>query len=264
MKVFISADIEGVAGISQWDETNHEHMRGRYYAEQMTKEVAAACQSAIELGAEVVVRDAHDSARNLDVRQLPESVKFVRGWARSPMSMMEMLDASFNAVIYIGYHSAAYTVHSPLSHTMSSRKYQKIMINGEIASEFTINTYLSYYYGVPVVALSGDAGLCEAVKAFDKRILTVATQQGIGNSTFSIHPDKAVKLIRKMVKDALTNLEEKRQIDMPKTFELQIEYKQIADYHAASFYPGVSKVDGRTLAFKSDDFYEVARAIMFM
>ncbi len=264
MKVFISADIEGVAGISQWDETNHEHMRGRYYAEQMTKEVDAACQAAIELGAEVVVRDAHDSARNLNVRQLPEDVKFVRGWARSPMSMMETLDDSFDAVIYIGYHSAAYTPFSPLAHTMSSRKYQKIMINGEIASEFTINTYLSYYHGVPVVALSGDEGLCQAVKAFDDRILTVATQHGIGNSTVSIHPDKAIKQIKAMVKKALSDLTEKRPIEMPKTFEMQIEYKQIADYHAASFYPGVTKIDGRTLAFKSDDFYEVARALMFM
>ncbi len=264
MKVFISADIEGVAGISHWNETNHEHLRGRYYAEQMTKEVGAACQAAIEMGAEVVVRDAHDSARNLDVRQLPEDVKFVRGWARSPMSMMETLDDSFDAVVYIGYHSAAYTPFSPLAHTMSSRKYQKITINGTIASEFLINTYLSYYHGVPVVAISGDAGVCQEAEYFDDRIATFATQQGIGDSTISLHPDKCVKQIKAMVKRALADVEQNLPIILPDSFEMQIEYKQIADYHFASFYPGVTKVDGRTLSFKSDDFYEIARALMFM
>ncbi len=243
MKVFISADIEGVAGISQWDETDHEHMRGKYYAEQMTREVMAACEAAVELGAEVVVRDAHDSARNLNVRQLPEEVTFVRGWARSPMSMMETLDDSFDAVIFIGYHSAAYTSFNPLSHTMSSRKYQKIVLNGEICSEFKINSYLSYYHGVPIVAISGDRGICEEARRFDSNILTVATQYGIGNSTVSIHPEKSFKAIKEMVRQALKQPLDNRQTTLPQHFELQIEYKQIADYHAASFYPGVEKVD---------------------
>ncbi len=264
MKVFISADIEGVAGISQWDETDHEHMRGQYYAEQMTREVMAACEAAVELGAEVVVRDAHDSARNLNVRKLPEEVTFVRGWARSPMSMMETLDGSFDAVIFIGYHSAAYTSFNPLSHTMSSRKYQKIVLNGEICSEFKINSYLSYYHGVPIVALSGDRGICDEAERFDPEILTVATQYGIGNSTVSIHPEKSFKMIRKIVKEALQKPLGDRQTTLPEKFELRIEYKQIADYHAASFYPGVEKLDARTLVYKSDDFYEVARALMFM
>ncbi len=264
MKVFISADIEGVAGITHWDETNHEHQRGRYYADQMTREVNAACQAAIEMGASVVVRDAHDSARNLDVRQLPEEAQFVRGWARSPMSMMETLDDSFDAVVFIGYHSAAYTTFNPLAHTMSSRKYQKITLNGTIASEFRINSYLSYYHGVPVVAISGDAGICREAEAFDASIMTVATQEGIGNSAVSIHPDKAVKQIKQTVKAALAKCSERGKVSLPQSFELQIEYKQLADYHMASFYPGVTRIDGRTLSFKSDDFYEVARALMFM
>ncbi len=221
MKVFISADIEGVAGISHWHEADHEHLRG-------------------------------------------EEVTFVRGWARSPMSMMETLDDSFDAVIFIGYHSAAYTPFSPLAHTMSSRKYQKICLNGVIASEFLINSYLSYYHGVPVVAISGDAGICQEAKQFDKRIATFATQHGIGDSTVSLHPEKCVKQIKAMVRAALVDVSQNLPVELPKQFEIQIEYKQIADYHFASFYPGVTKVDGRTLSFKSDDFYEIARALMFM
>ncbi len=264
MKVFISADIEGVAGISSWEETNHEHMRGEYFAKQMTAEVKAACEAAISLGAEVVVRDAHDSARNMDVSTFPKEVKLVRGWAGSPMSMMETLDNSFDAVVFIGYHSAAYTSHSPLAHTMSGRKYQKITINGVIASELRINTYLSYYNGVPVVAIAGDKGVCEDAKTIDPNIHTIETQEGIGDSTLSIHPKKSIELIAEQVKNALTKNKKYYSTKLPTSFDMQIEYKEISDYHRASFYPDVTKVDARTLSYKNNDFYEVARALMFM
>lgn len=264
MKIFISADIEGVAGISHWDETNHTHARGAYFAQQMTLEVAAACEAAIATGAEVVVRDAHDSAKNINPRLLPESVTFVRGWAGSPMSMMETLDDTFDAVVFIGYHSAAYTTTSPLAHTMSSSQYQKVMINGNIASEFTLNTYLSYYYGVPVIAISGDAGICADAKAMDPNITTVCTQHGIGDATVSIHPQKSINAIKAAVTSALKRPLSEYRTTMPEHFELQIEYKQLKDYYRASFLPGVKKVDGRTLAYSHRDFYELARIFMFM
>ncbi len=264
MKIFISADIEGVAGISSWDEADHEHQRGKYYAEQMTLEAKAACEAAVEMGAEVVLRDAHSSARNMNVRQMPESVKFVRGWANSPMSMMETLNESFDGVIYIGYHSAAYTSTNSLAHTFSSGTYQKILINGEIASEFLINTYLSYYHGVPVIAISGDRGICQEAKEFSEKIHTVVTQDAIGSASYSIHPEKSTKLIYQMVKHALKVPKEEYPIELPETFEIQLQYKRIGDYHRASFYPGAKIVDARTLSYKSDDFYEIARALMFM
>ncbi len=263
-KVFISVDIEGVAGIGHWDEADHFHQRGAYFAEQMSLEAAAAAKAAIALGYEVVVRDAHASARNMNMRVFPEQTKFIRGWSGSPMKMMEGIDNNFTAAIYIGYHSAAYKMENPLSHTISSRRFQKITINGEIASEFLINTYLAYYYGVPVIALSGDQGICDEVRHFSPAIETFATLEGKGDSVLSLHPEASINGIYKMVERALTKPLDNYTLNMPESFTLEIEYKQMAEVYRASYYPGAYIVDGRTVGFKSDDFFEIARAIFFM
>ena len=108
-KLFISADIEGTAGIVNWNETErsvpHDY---DYFANQMTREVAAACEGAHDAGVEeIVVKDAHDSARNLNPAKLPEYTRVYRGWARHPYSMMFGLDETFDGVVFTGYHSAA-------------------------------------------------------------------------------------------------------------------------------------------------------------
>ena len=105
-KLFISADIEGTAGIVNWNETErsvpHDY---DYFANQMTREVAAACEGAHDAGVEeIVVKDAHDSARNLNPAKLPEYARVYRGWARHPYSMMFGLDETFDGVVFTGYH----------------------------------------------------------------------------------------------------------------------------------------------------------------
>ena len=104
MKVFLSIDIEGVNGICSWDETEANHPRYREFKEQLQREVSAACRGAIKAGAtEIVVKDAHDSARNLSILDLPKEVKLLRGWEGCPCSMMAGLDSTYDAVIFILY-----------------------------------------------------------------------------------------------------------------------------------------------------------------
>ena len=120
MKIFISADIEGTTGIAHWNETEKNHPDWKYFADQMTREVAAACQGAMDAGCQdIVVKDAHDSARNIDPRGLPECARLHRGWAGLPGSMMMCLDGSFDGCVFTGYHSGASWGTSPLSHTMN-------------------------------------------------------------------------------------------------------------------------------------------------
>ena len=90
MKVFISADIEGTCGITDWAETERATMDDyRPFAAQMTAEVAAACEGAVAAGAEdILVKDAHDSARNLDAARLPRQARVLRGWTGDPLCMM--------------------------------------------------------------------------------------------------------------------------------------------------------------------------------
>ena len=160
MKVFISVDIEGITGVTSWSETELGNDDYNKCAVQMTKEAVAACEGAIAMGAkEILIKDAHDSARNIDITKIPKCAKLSRGWTNTPDSMLAGLDETFDAAIFIGYHSGAGYDGNPLSHT-SNRGNNYFKVNGEIGSEFVINSYLAANYGVPVVFLSGDALLC--------------------------------------------------------------------------------------------------------
>lgn len=97
MRIYISADMEGIAGISRWDETEKGNAEYERYREQMTREVAAACEGAIEAGAEyILVKDAHDRGKNLIHELLPRNVKIMSGWSQHPYNMVEGLDESFD------------------------------------------------------------------------------------------------------------------------------------------------------------------------
>lgn len=264
MKVFISADIEGVNGIVSWDET--ELRNGEYprFRKQMTEEVYCACQGAHEAGvAEIFVKDAHDSARNLLVEYLPEYIKLHRGWEGCPCSMMAGLDESFDAVIFIGYHSPASSDGNPLSHTMNLRN-QYVKINGVLASEFYINALYASYLGVPVAFLSGDKKLTEFVKELNPNISTVATKEGRHGAVVSSHPSVTNNLIEQSVKEILSKDLTNNLIELPKHFNVEIQYKKFNDAYNASFYPGCKLLNDNTVSFETTDYYEVVRALKFI
>jgi len=263
MKVFISVDIEGITGVTAWSETelgNHDYKQS---AEQMTKETVAACEGAIAMGAnEIFVKDAHDSARNIDITKLPRCVVLSRGWTNCPDSMVAGLDKTFDAAIFIGYHSGAGYNGSPLAHTMNlGSNYMKV--NGEIASEFTINSYIAASYEVPVVFLSGDKMLCEKAKQFNNGIETVAVKEGVGGATVSINPDYACDLIKEGVINALKHISECK-ISIPEKFEVEINYKEHKEAKRASYYPGVTLAGTHTVTYTAKDVKEFATTRMFI
>ncbi|MDR7870424.1 MAG: M55 family metallopeptidase [Tissierellaceae bacterium] len=264
MKIYISADIEGVTGSMNWSETEKGRDGYDYYANQMTLEVNAACIGANNAGAtEIIVKDAHDSARNIDHRLLPENTKLIRGWSGGIFSMVQGLDETYDALVFVGYHSAAGRDTNPLAHTMTTL-LDYVKINGQIASEFLIHSYIAAYLNVPVVFLSGDKGLCEDVRKVNKNIETVAVKEGIGNSTINIHPDLALKLIEDAVHKALSSDMSSCKIELPKEFNIEIRYRDHKYAFKNSFYPGITKVDENTISFKSSDYKEVLRMMKFL
>lgn len=264
MKIFISADIEGVAGCTTWDETEMDKSAYPAFAKQMTLEVAAACNGANDAGAEeIVIKDAHNSGRNLDHSMLPRNTKLVRSWAGGLYSMVQELDSSYSALLYIGYHSAAGTDTNPLAHTMNTY-LDKVLINGKLASEFLIHSYIAAYHNVPVAFLSGDKGLCEEVKGLNQNIRTVAVKEGRGNSTINIHPELAVDMIRVGVREILSGDLTVCKIDLPEEFEVSIRYKNHKDAYSKSYYPGVEKLDENTIIFRTRDYIEVLRLFNYV
>ncbi len=264
MKIYISADMEGIAGTTSWDEVDNSKPDYNNFKQQMSDEVLAACQGAIKAGAtEIVIKDAHESGRNILAKTFPQEVKFINGWSGHPFSMMQEIESNFDAAIMVGYHSRANANTNPLSHTMNSLAVTELKINEQFASEFLINAYTAAYVGVPVVFLSGDEGICKEVRDVNLNIKTVAVKQGVGNSTISIHPDLAIHQIKKGVENALGQDLEVCKLKMPDKFSIVVEYCKHTSAYQASFYPGAQQISPSKIFYEAHDYFDVLRFFKF-
>ncbi|KUO53526.1 MAG: amino acid amidase [Desulfitibacter sp. BRH_c19] len=264
MKIYISADMEGVTGASHWDEVNKEKEVYQKLVEQMTSEVKAVCDGANNAGAlEVWVKDAHDTGRNIDVSKLPRNVKYSRVFSGHPFLMMQDLDSSFDAIAMIGYHSFAGSNGSPLAHTLDTT-VNYIIINDQYASEFLVNAYTASLVNVPVILVSGDEQLCNHVLEFNNQIKTIAVNKGIGKSTISIHPALAVDVIKEGIESALKNDLSKYHIELPDYFVVEISFFHPYMAYKASFYPGAEQISPNSILFKSENYFDVLRMFSFV
>ena len=225
MKVFISADIEGTAFTTYWDETERDKP---YYAaaqREMTQEVRAAIDGAIAAGAtEILVNDAHDFAVNLDPNEMPACVELIRGWSGSPMGMVDGIDESFDAAMFVGWHSPAGTCFNPLAHTMTT-KNAKVTLNGLPCSEFLLYSWACAMRGVPSVLLAGDRHLTELSRPLHPGLHTVAVKDGFGGMTRCKAPALVQQEIRAAAEAALRQDLKKARIGLPKRFTFEISYK---------------------------------------
>ena len=145
LKVFISVDMEGVSGLINWDETAQGGPDYPLFRKLMTAEANAAIAGALEAGAtEIVVRDAHDSARNILPDELRPEARLIREW-NGPLSMMEGIDKTFDAVVFIGYHARAGTPDAVLKHTMSLSLFD-VILNGVRLPEAGWNAAIAGYF----------------------------------------------------------------------------------------------------------------------
>ena len=262
MKVFISADIEGVTGVTSWCETESGGQGYEAAARQMTLEVSAACEAAIEMGFDVVVKDGHGNARNIDMWGLPKGVSLIRGWRCSPEGMMGGLDSSFDAVIYIGYHSPEGMNTNPLAHTTEHEWFNWIKINDRLASEFSMNVLYAANLGIPSVFFSGDRGICDHAREYCSDIVTVAVKEGVGNSSWNMHPEDSIRAIKSGVKEALRDV---RPVCLERQeYKMDIFFKEHQRARAASWYPKAELTGSNSVRYTAEDVDELMIAKMFM
>ncbi|MDR0469695.1 MAG: M55 family metallopeptidase [Peptococcaceae bacterium] len=265
MKLLISSDIEGTCGIAAWSETDSDTGKDwyAYFQKQMTREVAAACEGAFTAGfTEVLVRDAHDTARNIIPTDLPKGAKLVRGWTGDQWSMVSGLQSGIDALAFTGYHAGAYTDGSPVSHSFSP-SVDILLINGKPASEFTANSYAAGMVGVPVVFISGDSAVCTQAKDMIPQITTAPVLWGCGESTTSGHPDQAVEAIRQGMEEALAGNWQSCSVPMPASFEILVRYATHTKATFAAVYPGVERLDTKSVRYFSEDYMDVLRFFHF-
>lgn len=265
MKVYISADIEGIAGMCDWEEATPTHPCYGEFRERMTAHVKAACEAALAAGAdELWVKDAHAAGRNLLHAELPAGVRLVRGWSRHPLLMVQELDESFDALGFIGYHSRAGSGGNPLAHTLSSSKLAEVRVSGRPVSEALLYGWAAAEMGVPLAFVSGDEQLCAEVTDLCPPVVTIPVMRGAGASTISIHPDEARERIRAGVREALSRDLAACRLPLPERLTVEVDFKDLTRAHAMSFYPGARLANDRTVALEANSVLDMLRFLVFM
>lgn len=264
MKVYISVDIEGCAGITHWDEAEKGHADHAEFREQMTREAVAAIEGARSAGAtEILVKDAHSSGRNLIAAMLPEDVRLVRSWMGHPLCMIQELDESFDAVMMIGYHSAAGSEENSLAHTLSLDAAE-IRINGRRASEYLVHALASSTLGVPTVFVSGDEGLMAEIAEVNPHVGRCAVKEGRGQSTVSMTPAAACKAIREGAAAALRSDLKQSLLQVPDHIIVEIAYNNPVLAARHQWYPGMVHAGHRTVRFETSHYFDVLRMLNYV
>lgn len=264
MKIFISADIEGVAGFAIREEGHKAEAVYQAMAQRMTREVVAACEAAHAAGAaEIVVKDGHGDATNIDPLQMPDYVTLIRGKSGHPYNMMSGLDASFDGVLFLGYHAPAGNSGFNVSHTSTGNTLY-IKLNGQYMSEFMLNSYTAAENRVPVLFISGDATICSLARELVPEITTNVTKSGLGGSTYCVAPDRVLEGIRTGVKKALSGNLSRCRLNLPEEFVYEPVFKEWKKAYTMSFYPGMQQVDNFTLRLVTKKWLEVVTAHCFV
>lgn len=260
LKVFISVDMEGITGVVNWEEVSRDGKDYDYFRRIMTKETNAAIEGALAAGAtDILVRDSHGSARNILPDLLNKNAKLLRDWSGGFMSMMEGIDKSFDAVIFIGYHAKAGTPNALLEHTMTGNVLD-ISINGVSLPEAGVNALIAGYYDIPVVFVSGDKAICEQAKKLFGEVKTVPVKKGIGNAALNLHPEVAREKIKEGVKKALLNLKKFEPYKLNPPYKMVLKLKREELVNEKSYYPGAKRTGDWELTFESNDLMEVMKA----
>lgn len=253
LKVYISADMEGVGGVSTWDV--QASAKGREYEQfrrLMTLEVNAAIAGAFDAGAtDVIASDSHGDAQNIDVELLDSRARLIRAWPR-PLGMMQGVDSTFDAVVFIGYHAREGRADAVLAHTFSGDEVVKL--NGVEMSEAGYNAAIAGDLGVPVVFLSGDQTICSDAKELLGPIETAAVKQAIGfHSARMIPPGEAQALIREGVKRGVGRRKDLKPFRVTHPIKTEVRFNEIVKAELASYIPGVDRTSGNTIVFTAPD-----------
>ncbi len=264
LNVFISVDMEGLTGVTHWEEVTRGGADYEYFREVMTKEANAAVEGALSAGAgEIVVRDSHGSARNILPDLLHRKAKLIRNWSGGPKVMMEGIDETFDAVIFIGYHAKAGTPDATLEH-VSSESVMNMSINGISMPEAGYNALVAGLYDVPVVFVAGDKAICEQITGLLGDVETVAVKEGIGDAAKNLHPEIACERIRSGVEKALKNIDRFKPYKMAPPFTLRLTLKDESMINRGQYFPGARRTGEWELTFTANDLMEVMNSFYRM
>jgi len=267
LKVFLSADMEGVAGIVAMNQLGQPGPDYEWARHLMTAEVNTAIGAAFDAGAtEVVINDGHGSHTNLKADEMDQRASLITG-TPAPLGMAEGIDSSFGAVICIGFHARASTAGAIIDHTYTGT-ITDMTLNGVHVGEYGMSAAVAGYYGVPVVFISGDSAVAEQARSFIPGIETVTTKEAYTRYTaHTISPQASRTAIAAGVRKALARRNEIHPVRTTTPITLSVEFTDTGITDNVAMIPGSRRTGARTVAYVARDVpeaYRVSRLMMML
>src|SRR5438093_2346584 len=261
--VFVSVDMEGIAGIAHLQQVWRGSDDFPAARDLMTGEANAAVSGAFDGGATgVVVNDSHGDMYNLLPEKLDPRAELILGSPKT-LSMMQGFGPDFGVALFVGYHAAAGTQAAVLDHTYSGRLIWEVRLNGEPAAEAELNAAFAGTYGVPVGLITGDDKACAQAAKRLAGIRTVVVKEGYGrNVARSLHPSAARQAIRKGAEDAVASRADLAPYRPEPPFLLEADVANTSCADLCALAPGTDRVGPRTVRFEADDFRETFRCLL--
>jgi D-amino peptidase len=247
--VFISVDMEGLAGVVSSSDVSATGPDYAHFRAIMAAETNAAIEGAFRGGAtSVLVRDGHGSKQNLLPSELDPRARLLRGASTGGKNMMEGIDSTFDAVVFIGYHARAGTPNAILEHT-SNGNVIDVSINGVSLPEGGYNALVAGLYGVPVVFVSGDGAIVRQLRGLLGPIAGVAVKEEIADAINGLSPKSAQDAIRAGVEEAVRNRAAARpwRLQAPYTMVLKVKQEKPLVAGAERTAPGESRFTSASL-----------------
>jgi D-amino peptidase len=258
LKVYVSADMEGIWGVVHGDHTGAANADYQHARKWMAEDVRAVVDGLFEAGAtEVVVNDSHGGMRNILAEDFHPRASHISGTPK-PLLMMEGVDATFAACVFVGYHARAGTAAAVLDHTISSAAVRSIRINGMELPELGINAAVAGFFGVPVVMVTGDTATCrQAKEILGPETVAVAVKEGIGRTAARMFPrEEVLRALREGAKEALGKRTKAVPFKLGPPLNFELELQTSAMTELPLLVPQVKRLGARAVGFTSGDYLE--------
>ncbi len=257
-KIFISVDMEGIWGVVHGEQVNPGSTEYASARKWMAEDVNAVVDGLFAAGAsEVIVNDSHGGMRNIIADSLDHRASLITG-SPKPLSMMQGIDATFDACVFVGYHARAGTTASTLDHTISSGTVRAVRINGQELPELGINAAIAGYYKVPVIMLSGDVETCSQAKnILGAEIVTTPVKEAIGRQAARLFPaDDTRRHLMEAAKEAMQKRSKFSPFRLSAPLSFEVEFLNSFQTELPTLLPQVKRSSPRAVTFSSNDYLE--------
>jgi D-amino peptidase len=232
VKIFVSSDMEGTAGVVDWSQCRPGQPEYSYYRALLQEEVNAAIEGAMAGGAtEFLVNDSHSTMANLRPDALAGRARYLSG-RHKPFYMMQGLDASFDGVFYVSYHGSMSGPRATLSHTYNPLAIAEVRLNGVLAGESGVNALVALGHGVPVLLVTGDATTAAEAEPFCPGAVPAVVKSSVSRfAADSLHPQEAREVIRAAARKAVEALPDAAvpRIELPATLTVRMRNPDLAE-----------------------------------